>query len=157
MNLSLPLKIVICVVLCLGLGSASGLLAGSATTEWYNSLVKPVFQPPPWVFGPAWTLLYTLMGIALARVWNAADSPARSQALVIFAVQFLLNLLWSPVFFAMENPKAALVVIILMWGTILATIRAFGKIDKTAAYLLVPYLLWVSFASLLNASIVYLN
>ncbi len=157
MKLSLPLKIIVCIILCLGLGSASGLLAGSATTEWYNSLVKPAFQPPPWVFGPAWTLLYTLMGIALARVWNAADSPARSQALVIFAVQFLLNLLWSPVFFAMENPKAALVVIILMWGTILATIRAFGKIDKTAAYLLVPYLLWVSFASLLNASIVYLN
>ncbi len=157
MKLSLPLKIIVCVVVCLGLGSASGLLAGSATTEWYNRLVKPSFQPPPWVFGPAWSLLYTLMGIALARVWNAVDSTSKSRALVIFGVQFVLNLLWSPVFFGMENPKAALVIIVLMWIFIVATIRAFGKTDKTAAYLLIPYLLWVSFASLLNAAIVYLN
>ncbi len=156
-NLSLPLKIVIAVLVCLLLGSASGILAGSATTEWYMQLQKPSFQPPSWVFGPAWTLLYTLIGLALAFIWDKKASPARSTALKIFAVQFFLNLIWSPIFFYWNQIALALVVIIVLWFLIIATIRAFKKIDTRAAYLLIPYLLWVTFATVLNASIVYLN
>jgi len=157
MKLNLPLKICICIALCLGLGSASGLLSGSGLTEWYKTLNKPFFQPPSWVFGPAWTILYTLMGIALAFVWNAEDTQFKSAALKIFGVQFVLNLIWSPTFFLAQQPTIALGIILLMWIAILATIRSFKKVNATAAYLLVPYLLWVTFATCLNASIVYLN
>jgi len=157
MKFSLIAKILICVLVCFSLGSASGLLAGSATTEWYQNLIKPSFQPPAWVFGPAWTLLYTLMGISLALVWHSLPKPGKQIALVLFGIQFLLNLIWSPVFFYFENPKMALVVIVILWIVIVATIRAFYKMDKRAAYLLIPYILWISFATLLNASIVYLN
>lgn len=154
---SLSVKAVVVAIICVGLGSLSGILSGSGNTEWYNSLNMPSFQPPSWIFGPMWTLLYTLMGIAAARIWHISEDGLRSSAVRLFIIQLILNLIWSPLFFGMQNPLIALIVIVLMWIFILLTIISFSKIDKLSAYLLVPYIAWVSFATLLNASVVYLN
>jgi len=156
--MSLPIKIIICVFGIVLLGGGSGYFAGSATTQWYNDLNKPFFQPPSWVFGPAWTLLYTLMGIALARVWHVdSDSKFKRLALIIFAAQFILNLIWSPLFFYAHRPDLALIIIVVLWFLIIMTMRLFKKVDKIAAYLFIPYLMWVTFATMLNLAIVYLN
>jgi len=157
MKLSLSIKILIAVVLCNALGAGSGFILGSPLSEWYQNLNKPFFQPPSWVFGPAWTLLYTLMGVAVAFIWNMDPSPLRKNALTLFIIQFLINLTWSPIFFGMQNPMLALVVIAIMWIMIILTILSFFKLYKLSGYLLIPYLLWVSFATVLNAAIVYLN
>lgn len=154
---SLIAKCILCVILCIGLGSISGIASGTGLTEWYQTLNKPFFQPPSWVFGPAWTFLYTLMGIGVARIWHQPDSSMKTTAIRLFIIQLILNLFWTPVFFAFQQPLIALIIIIIMWVLILMTIRAFKKLDNIAAYLLLPYILWVSFATLLNASIVYLN
>jgi len=156
MNLSLPIKAFICIALCLGLGFFSGYYSGSAATEWYQTLNKPFFQPPSWVFGPAWTILYVLMGIALALVWHSNDKNKRT-AMMLFLFQFVLNLMWSPVFFKMQKPEAALVVIINLLFLLFFTMRAFKKVDERAFNLMIPYLLWICFATSLNAAIVYLN
>ena len=158
MKLNLTLKIIIAVIIILSLGIGSGFIGGSPQSQWYEQLVKPSFQPPSWVFGPAWTILYTLMGIAVALIWNMpADVVGRNKALKLFIYQLILNLVWTPLFFGLQRPDIALVIIIGMWGFIFLTIRAFYKLNKTAAYLLIPYIAWVSFATLLNTSIVYLN
>lgn len=157
MKLSFPIKIVIAVLFCILLGGGSGFVGGSPLSDWYQNLNKPVFQPPSWVFGPAWTFLYTLMGISIALIWNMEPSPARKKAITLFFIQFIVNLIWTPIFFGVQNPTLALIVIIIMWIFILLTIKDFLKLKKTAGYLLIPYLVWVSFATVLNASIVYLN
>lgn len=157
MKLSLPIKIAISVFACLGLGFLSGYAAGSAISDWYVNLNKPFFQPPPWLFGPAWTLLYTLMGIAFAFVWHKEKSSFQSKAMKLFITQFIINLIWSPVFFALKKPAIALGVIILLWILIVLTMKAFKNIDRRSMWLLIPYLCWVTFATILNASIVYLN
>jgi len=156
MKMGLLAKTIICIILCLGLGIASGLFAGSASTEWYQNLNKPFFQPPPWIFGPAWTLLYSLMGIAVAKVWHS-NSALSQKAVGLFILQFILNLIWSPVFFKLHQPTFALVIIIALLILVFLTIKQFSKIDKLSGMLLYPYLLWLCFATLLNASIVYLN
>jgi len=157
MKKPLFLKIIICIILCLALGIASGFIGGSPLSDWYQALNKPFFQPPPWIFGPAWTLLYTLMGIAIAMIWNLSYTAARKKAIRLFVIQFVLNFVWSPVFFGLQIPMIALVIILSLWIMIVITIRHFYSLKKLAAYLLVPYLLWVSFATVLNATIVYLN
>ena len=156
MKLRLPIKIAICVTLCLGLGFLSGYYAGSAATDWYVELNKPFFQPPSWVFGPAWTILYILIGVSVALIWDS-QHRAKQTAIMLFLFQFVLNLLWSPVFFKMQKPEAALVVILNLLLLIALTLRVFKKIDKRACLLMLPYLLWVTFASCLNGAIVYLN
>ncbi len=157
MKNELTFKIITCIVLCLGLGVASGFIAGSPMSLWYQGLSKPFFQPPSWVFGPAWTLLYTLMGISIGKIWHIPKSSAKTTAIGFFIFQFILNLLWSPVFFGLQKPIIALGIIVCMWIMIILTIRNFFALEKTAAYLLIPYLLWVSFATVLNGAIVYLN
>ena len=119
--------------------------------------MKPPLAPPPGVFAPVWTVLYTLMGIAVWRIWRLPPSSARTTALVLFAVQLALNALWSPVFFGLQNLLLALGVIVAMWIAIVLTIRAFRPLDRVAAGLLVPYLLWVTFATYLNAGFALLN
>ncbi len=119
--------------------------------------MKPWGDPPPWVFGPVWIALYVLMGIAAWLVWRRQDEAGRRLALMLFAFQLGLNALWSFVFFGMENPGAALVNIGVLWAVILATTFAFRKISQLAAWLLLPYLAWVSFASYLNCGIWLLN
>ncbi len=151
-------KIVIAVVICLVVGSLSGVATSSAIAGWYATLNKPSFNPPNWVFGPAWTLLYILMGIAAGLVWSAGwDRKEVKAALTIFGIQLLLNGLWSIIFFSLESPLWALVEIVVLLLFIILTIIRFKPINSTAAYLLIPYLLWVSFATVLTGSILYLN
>lgn len=151
-------KVLICVLVIPALGAVGGIVTSSNIAGWYEGLQKPAGTPPNWVFGPVWTLLYVLIGISLALIWDRAPSgPAKNRALVIFAAQMVLNLVWTPVFFGAHLVLAALVIIALLWFAILMTILAFRKLDRTAAWLLVPYLIWVSYASYLNAGILWLN
>jgi tryptophan-rich sensory protein len=125
---------------------------------WYAGLVKPGFTPPNWLFGPVWTLLYAMMAYAMWRILSLPDSlPGRSTAIATFFVQLALNALWSWAFFGAHSPAAGLVVILAMIVAIVATIRAFWPLDRAAAYLLVPYLVWVAYATALNAAVWRLN
>jgi tryptophan-rich sensory protein len=145
------------VVFCELVGISGALFTGPAVDGWYRTLERPAFAPPNWVFGPAWTLLYALMGIAAYLVWKAPKTPARRAALAWFGAQLALNAIWSPVFFGLKNPGFALLIIVMMWAAIVATIAAFARVRTAAAWLLVPYLLWVSFATYLNYSFWALN
>lgn len=136
--------------LALGLLSSST-VSKTSTKAWYGSLRKPTWSPPSWVFGPVWTALYLAMGIALSRV--RASKPALS----LFALQMTLNILWTPVFFGLKDPAAALLVIGILLGTLLPTTYTFWRIDRMAGYLIVPYVIWTLFASVLNLRIVTLN
>lgn len=139
-------------------GGTSSFFTIDAIKGWYTTLEKPSFTPPNWLFGPAWTVLYILMGIAFYLVWNSKQANAYNQkAYVAFAIQLILNFFWSIIFFYYQNPLAGLVDIILMLAAIAFTIFYFNKISKTAAWLLVPYIAWVSFATALNVAIWCLN
>jgi benzodiazapine receptor len=142
------------ILVCLFVGGS-----GSAFPpgEWYRQLVKPPLNPPPWVFGPVWTLLYILMGLSAWLVWRRPGWPAARAPLGLFGVQLFLNALWSWLFFGWHRVDLALVDIVLLWAAILGTLVAFGRIRRTAAWLLGPYLLWVSFAVYLNAALWWLN
>lgn len=141
-------------VLCLAAGWIGSLATMPAIPTWYAGLEKPSFNPPPAVFGPVWTLLYILMAIAGWRVWRIRGVDS---TLVPFFVQLALNLAWSFAFFGAQSPILGLVVIVLLWLAIVWTIVVFRRVDSLAAGLLVPYLVWVSFATILNASIWALN
>lgn len=145
------------VALVLGLGSAIGLIFGP--DAWYRSLLKPTWNPPGWLFGPVWTALYATIGIGVWLVWQAKDaaSPLRQRALTLFWIQLALNLAWTPIFFGLRQPMLAFAEICLLWIAILATAVAFGRVRALAGYLLVPYLLWVSFALILNGTIWLMN
>lgn len=151
------LKLILSIIGCNLIG-VSGALITNPNTEWFRNLVKPSFQPPNWLFGPAWTILYTLMGIAFYLIWKDGFlTSERRQARTLFIIQLLINTSWSFVYFGMQNIESAFIVIAVLLISIIATIRAFGKVQKNAAYLLVPYLLWVSFATVLNYSLWKLN
>jgi tryptophan-rich sensory protein len=151
------LKAVLSISLCFVLGSSGGLITINEIPGWYATLLKPTFNPPNWLFGPVWTALYIMMGVAFYLVWRNPPSAGRKKALSAFLVQFALNCAWTPVFFSLHMTGAALVVIVLMWLAILRTIFLFAPFSKTASWLLVPYISWVSFATLLNAAIWWLN
>ena len=140
------------------LGSASGLLAGSgADNGWYRALQKPDWNPPGWLFGVVWPMLYTLMGIALAMVVNARGAPGRGVAIGAFAVAFVANLTWSPVFFGKHLVSTAFWITLVMIATTVVTILLFARIRRGAAMLLIPYLAWLCFAAFLNYTIDKLN
>lgn len=146
------------VVACVLLGAAGGLLTAPQIESWYATVEKPGFTPPNWVFGPVWTLLYALQGVAAWLLWRAGvDRRETRVALGLFVVQFLLNLAWSPVFFGLESPLLGLVVIVPLLGAVLATMAAARKVDPRATLLLVPYAAWVAFATVLNYAIWSLN
>lgn len=152
------IQFVVSILVCQMAGIIGVGFTTSAIPLWYSTLNKPSFSPPPWVFGPVWTLLYTMMGIALFLIWtNKIQSEKKQQAILIFSTQLFLNAIWSPIFFGLQSLFIGLIVIILMWIFILLTIIHFSKISKVAAALLMPYLLWVSFATILNFSIWQLN
>jgi tryptophan-rich sensory protein len=156
------ISLVLCVSICLAVGGLSGYATQSSITTWYLALNKPFFNPPNWIFGPVWTLLYIFMGISLGMIWNSESTnqeanKIRSKAIMIFSVQLLLNFLWSILFFGMKSPFFALIDIVLMLVAITLTIIIFRKINTKTTWLLAPYLAWVSFATLLNASILALN
>jgi len=144
---------ILCAVICLSLGTASGLLTMKAMGSWYPSLHKPPGTPPPWLFGPVWSVLYILMGIALGRLIHKRAWVA----VKLFALQFALNLAWTPVFFVAHQTLYALALILSLWILILITLITAYKADRPALLLLAPYLLWVSYATYLNAGIVLLN
>jgi len=148
----------IAVVICLLIGFLSGFATQSSVGSWYTTLNKPSFNPPNWVFGPVWTLLYILMGIAAGLVWAKGFYHIWVKtALYYFGFQLLFNALWSIVFFGLQQPFWALIVIVILLILILATIKWFKIVSAPAAYLLIPYLLWVSFATILNFNIWILN
>ncbi len=152
------IKLLIAVFTCELIGIISTPFTIAAIPTWYATLSKPVFSPPNWIFGPVWTVLYALMGISLYLVWMKSTKNKRvKQALALFAFQLLLNFLWSFLFFGLQNQLLGFIDIILLWIIIALTIRAFYSLSKPAAYLLFPYIIWVSFAFLLNLSIVFLN
>lgn len=130
----------------------------AAIATWYKTLNKPSFSPPNWIFGPVWTTLYLLMGIASYLIWKQGiKKPKVRVALTFYAIQLVLNFIWSFLFFGLHSPILALIDIVFLWVFIVLTILKFYKISKPATYLLIPYLLWVSFASVLNLAIVILN
>ncbi len=130
----------------------------SSISNWYVYLVKPSFNPPNTIFGPVWTILYTLMGIALYFVWvKGYQKPKIKKAVLLFMLHLGVNALWSIVFFGLKNVGGAFYIIVLLWIMIVVLMNLFWSIDKRSTYLLIPYLLWVSFATLLNAAIWKLN
>ncbi len=145
------------VAVCLMVGAIGSLSTASSVDGWYRDLAKPSFNPPDWVFGPIWTVLYVMMGIAAWRVWRAVGLVGGKVPLRLFATQLLLNLLWTFLFFGLRSPAVAFFEILLLAVGIVATIVAFRQIDKWAELLMVPYLLWILFASVLNGAIWYLN
>lgn len=152
------MKLILSILITLATGSIAGwLTAGESSGEWYQQLNKPWFNPPGYVFGPVWTTLYILMGIALFLVWKQPKTPQRNKATGMFAVQLILNFFWSLIFFKMHNLTLALVEIIVLWVCILITIFMFGRLSKAAAWLMVPYISWVSFATILTSTIWMLN
>jgi len=157
-NLPLIVKILISVTVCMVIGFLSGTSTVTSIDSWYSTLNKPFFNPPNWIFAPVWTILYIMMGVAFALVWHkGAGLVTQKSALIFFVVQFILNALWSIVFFGMQNPILGLVVIVSLLVLLVITFRKFKAIDQLAGSLLIPYIAWVAFATLLNLSIVMLN
>ncbi len=152
-------KALIACTLCLVLGTASGVATSGSIEGWYSTLIKPSFNPPNWIFGPVWTALYLMMGFAFALVWQryAEGGLTARRSMIMFTLQFLLNLAWTPIFFGAENLALAFAVIVVLWIMILLTTICFFQQHRLAGILMVPYLLWVSFAAVLNFSIWQLN
>lgn len=142
-------KLIFSILICQLAGAVGSIFTFSSIPTWYAILNKPAFSPPNWVFGPAWLTLYTLMGISLYLVLIKGFNKVKD-AVKIFSIQLILNALWSIIFFGFRNPFIALIEILALWYSIVFTMFSFYKISRTAAYLLVPYILWVSFAAILN-------
>jgi len=157
MNRPNIIKLIISILLPLSVGAIAGMFTSQAVPVWYASLNRPSFSPPNWVFGPVWTSLYILLGISFFLIWKEEASKERDLAIKVFSIQMLLNFAWSFIFFYFNLIGAALIEIILLWISIAAMIYLFYKIKPLAAYLNIPYLLWVSFATILNAGYYFLN
>ncbi len=151
------LKLILCLLITLAIGSISGIATAAGIKSWYLTLNKPFFNPPNYLFGPVWTLLYLLMGISIYLILQTPKTDMRKKAIIIFCVQLGLNFLWSFLFFKFQRVGIAFIEILLIWASILTMILTFYKLNKTAALLQIPYLLWVSFASILNGAIWWLN
>ncbi len=152
-SLILPLLVAV-------LGWALVAVLGSLATDigpWYRSLVKPSWQPPDWVFGPVWTTIFVLCAVSAALAWRSAADAARPMVVTLFVVNGVLNVLWSVLFFYLKRPFLAGLEIIVLWASIAVLIWYVGQHSRVAAMLLLPYLLWVSFATLLTWTIVHLN
>ena len=152
------LGILVFVLVCELAGVIGSVFTTPSIPGWYEGLAKPAFNPPGWVFAPVWTILYAMMGLSAYLVYE--KGPRRNEvrkALAVFAGQLLLNALWSIVFFGAHMILGAAVLIVLLWAMIVASIWLFSRISKAAVYLLVPYILWVSFATVLNISLYVLN
>lgn len=151
------LILIICIGIPLLVGGVSGYLTAQSIPTWYATLNKPWFNPPNWIFGPVWTILYILMGFASYVVYISSQNKYRNSALLLYVIQLSLNFFWSMLFFYFQSPGLALIEIIVLWIFINLTIIYFSKVNKKAAYLLLPYVVWVSFATILNLYIYLLN
>jgi tryptophan-rich sensory protein len=181
MNYTKLFKLLFSIIICELAGAIGSVFTISQVKTWYLGLVKPEFNPPSWIFGPVWTTLFVLMGISLYLVWNnkwrvkneinfkktkvwnkysqkfMSGSWQKLNIILIFAVQLALNVLWSVIFFTLHNPGVAFFELIMLWFAIIYTIVNFWRVSKASAWLLLPYLLWVSFAGILNCFIWILN
>ncbi len=155
--MSRVVKLLLSIALSFTAGGVGSLATTPNIPTWYAALEKPFFNPPNWVFGPVWTLLYILMGVSLYLVWVSKTKASKQFAYRLFAAQLVLNALWSVVFFGLHQPWLAVVVIIALLIVLIFTVRVFAKYSKLAAWLLVPYIAWVCFASILNFSVALLN
>lgn len=156
--MKLWLKILICVVVINALGAAGAIFTSGSLKDWYASLEKPPGVPPNWVFGPVWTTLYAMIALSLALFWDrVASGPKKKTALTWFFVQMVLNLAWTPIFFGAHLLGLALIVIVLMLVAILVTLVLFRRENKAAGRLLIPYAIWVGYATYLNAGYFVLN
>ncbi len=151
------LKLAASIILCQLAGLLGSFFTTPAIPTWYQTLNKPIFTPPNWIFAPAWISLFILMGISLFMVWQRQDHPQSKAPFIFFFVQLILNIFWSAAFFGLRSLILGLMDIILLWIAILLMILNFLKISKAAGLLLLPYLFWVSFAALLNFSLWVLN
>ncbi len=156
------IKLIISILIPLAIGYFSSFFNLNAIPTWYATLNKPFFNPPNWIFGPVWTILYVLIGISIYLVWTSkakikSEKQRKKKAYYIFAIQLILNFLWTVLFFGLNLILPALIEIILLWFAILINIIFVYKISKTSSYLLIPYFLWVSFATLLNIYFLILN
>ena len=151
-------KLMISLAICFAAEGLGGLFTAQSVGTWYLTLQKPAFTPPGWLFGPVWTLLYLMMGIALYFIWKRAGSGVEVRsALTLFGLQLLLNVAWSAVFFGRQSPLGGLLIIVALWLTLALTVWRFRQISPLAAGLLLPYLAWTSFAAVLNFAIWHLN
>lgn len=157
MNKSQILKLLVSLALPLGLGAIAGLFTSAAVPGWYATLNRPSFSPPNWLFGPVWTLLYILIGFSFFFIWKQTESKERNIAIFVFIIQQVLNFAWSFIFFYFNLIGFALIEIILLWISIIIMIVLFYKIKPIAAYINIPYFLWVTFATILNAGYYFLN
>lgn len=154
----LPVKIILSIVIFEALGFLSGFSTMSSLKTWYADLQKPPGTPPNWIFGPVWTALYALIGLSFSLVWHKAKlGPEKKRALTLFVIQLVLNLAWTPIFFGAQQILAGLAIIVLMAVMIYLTMRAFKKLVPMTFWLLLPYLLWVCYATYLTAGNFVLN
>ena len=163
MKINNTFKLIIAIVVSELAGIIGSVFTTPSIAGWYVGIVKPAFNPPAWVFGPVWTTLFALMGISAFLIWSSYAKATEDKkkgikiALVLFGIQLILNTLWSIIFFGLHSPAGAFFELIFLWLAILAAIVAFAKISRPAAWLLLPYILWVSFAGYLNVMIWILN
>jgi tryptophan-rich sensory protein len=151
-------RILIAIIICQAAGFLGAPVARDAIATWYQTLHQPPLTPPAWVFAPAWITLYVLMGISAGMIWNRGIADPKVQwGLGIFLFQLGANSLWTPLFFGLHQPTAALIDILILWLLLAATIINFFRQSHTAGWLLIPYLIWVTFATYLNAGFVFLN
>lgn len=151
------LKLIGCILLTMSIGGLSGYATIEGVSGWYTTLHKPSFNPPNYLFGPVWSLLYLLMGVSLFLILRADKSASRGKSIAAFIIQLVLNFFWSIIFFRFHAVGLALVEILLMWSSILWMIVAMYRVNKPAGLLQLPYIFWVSFATLLNTAIYLLN
>lgn len=149
--------LILFVAVCLGIAGAGGLFTAGSVQDWYPVLQKPAWTPPSWIFGPVWTILYVMMAIAAWLVWRKRQVDKVQGALGLFLLQLALNAAWSPLFFGLKNPLAGLLDIIPLWAAILVTLMFFLRISIAAGVLLIPYWLWVSYATALNFTLWIMN
>ena len=151
------LVLVAFLLLCFGVAALGGYWTSVSVGDWYLTLRKPSWNPPGWVFGPVWTVLYAMMAVAAWIVWRHRGENGVTMALILFGIQLALNLAWSGLFFGLRNPLAGFIDIVALWLAIIATMIAFRRISTAAGVMLVPYLLWVSYAATLNLALWLLN
>jgi translocator protein len=150
------LKFIISILIPQLVGAIGAIFTVTSSESWYQNITKPGFTPPDWIFGPVWISLYLLMGLSLFLIWTS-EHPYKRYGLRLFIIQLLLNGIWSPLFFGLKSPFLGLIVIILLFIMIILCIKYFYKINKASSYLMVPYVIWVGFAVLLNAAIWHMN
>ena len=149
--------LILFIAICLAVAGLGAFFTADSVRSWYPALDKPLWTPPSWIFGPVWTVLYMMMATAAWLVWRRRDWSKTDSALRLFVLQLILNAAWSPLFFGLRNPLAGLLDIVPLWAAILATLWAFWRITPVAGALLIPYWLWVSFATALNYAIWKMN